>query len=248
MQVITVGIQKGGVGKTSIAWSLWNILQQRGYRVLGIDADSQCNFSFCVGLEETEEMMTLYDVITQGCSVKDAIHSTSILGSFIPGSIGLVRLDKTDLPAETIKGILAQVQDDYDFVVIDSAPNVGTMTANSLVASDWVVVPILADIFSATAINAFLDTTLEIPSLRVAGLLLNRYSARQVLSKELTDGFKQIAVSRFTTVFESTIRNSVTLKKAQASCNFSLIRGAILEDLNHFVDELLKTIGGNNRG
>ena len=81
--VISVTNQKGGVGKTLTATSLASILTTKGYRILSIDMDPQCNFDQVAGgpgpIKQFDlKSLSILDVLKQECTMEDAIVQTDI--------------------------------------------------------------------------------------------------------------------------------------------------------------------------
>lgn len=224
MKVIAVSNQKGGIGKSTTAHALGSYAAlKEGKRTLLVDLDAQGNLSQSLGIKTSPA--TSYDVLMRRASVCDATVVVNTLGiSAIPASPLLTRatLDITEVGKEyRLKEALATVKDDYDVVVVDTPPALSVLTINALTAADSLVIPVQADLFSLEAVKEMAGTIASVrkytnPSLRIEGLLLCRYQGRSILSRDCADSFDALATTMGTKVFKTRIRESVSIKEAQA--------------------------------
>lgn len=221
-KVISIITQKGGVGKTTIVNALASVLSKRGLRILTIDMDPQGNLSYSVGAE-TENSPTAYEVLTgdvdaqfsvQRCGMADIIPSNVLLSSV---ELEFTGYNREFLLANAIKTIKPL----YDFVLIDSPPGLGILTVNALTASDYVIMPMLPDIFSLQGITMVYETIEHIqqscnPKLRPLGILVNKFNRRSLLHREILGTAKMISESFGVPVFNTIIRNCNALSEAQS--------------------------------
>lgn len=256
--VICVSSLKGGVGKSETSTTVASILQDKGYKVLLIDADRQCNSTDTYGVSP-EGISTLFDVILyhdDPVPIDDAIMHTDS-GDIVPGDSLLKTSDRqflTDsdgsyLDSEflRLKDAIRGMKTHYDFIIIDTAPNENMVLYNCLAASDLVIIPLLADRYSVQGLSELDILISDIKhsynkSLKIAGLLLTRFKPGQLLAQEVRKALEGAAKKINTKVFDSYIRESVSVQKAQAvrmpliryddKCNAS-------QDYRKFVDELL---------
>ncbi|MGN0605718.1 MAG: ParA family protein [Oscillospiraceae bacterium] len=246
-KVISIITQKGGVGKTTIVNALASVLSKRGLRILTIDMDPQGNLSYSVGAE-TEVSPTVYEVFTgdvdaqyavQRCAMTDIIPSNILLSS--------VELEFTGYNREyLLSKAIQSIKPLYDFILIDSPPGLGILTVNALTASDYVIMPMLPDIFSLQGITMVYETVEHIqqscnPNLKPLGILVNKFNKRSLLHREVFGTAKMISESINVPVFNTIIRNCNELSEAQSlQCDITdyakRCRG--VKDFNMLANEL----------
>lgn len=223
-QIITVTNQKGGVGKTSITAALISELHQRGARVLGVDIDPQGNLGFSFGLD-IEEGLSVYDVLMGKCSVEDAIiHTpygdilhTDIMLSALAAEQNFPRQNKETLLAQS----LSRVKDAYDFIFIDTPPSLNILTVNAYAASTGLIIPMEGEVLSLVGISQIQETVEAVqrssnPDLKVLGIVMNKFSSRSILNREMLDLAEEIAAQMGSKVFSSKIRRGVDVATAPA--------------------------------
>jgi len=248
--IISVINQKGGVGKTTTVSALCNGLKARGYKVLAVDLDAQGNLTYSFGA--SSERSTVLGVLTGEVSAKDAIQHTE-QGDIISSSKSLIGADAflTDTGKEyTLKEGLEAIKKDYDFIILDTPPTLGILTVNALTASDTVVIPAQADIFSLQGIEQLSNTIRPVKKytnkdLTINGILLVRYNPRSVLSKEVSELADQLAQRIDTTLYKATIREAIAVKECAISQRglFEYApKSNVATDYNAFIDELLQRI------
>lgn len=221
-KTIVVSNQKGGVGKTTTTNALATGLKSRGFKVLAVDLDPQGNLSFSIGAD-AESSATIYDVLKGELKTQYAIQRTTIV-DIIPANILLssVELEFTGSQREfLLSSALAPVQDQYDYILIDSPPALSVLTVNAFAASDYVIVPMLSDIFSLQGIAQLFETINQVrklcnPGINVLGIVLTRHNPRTRFSKEVHGTVDMIAKDLDVSVFNTFIRESVALREAQS--------------------------------
>jgi len=223
MKTIAIINQKGGVGKSTTAEALAEGLACKGNRVLLIDLDAQGSVTLTA--EITPNKPTAYEVLTRQNKIGEAIQKRKGRADILPSSKNLARLD-VELTAtgkeyrlrEQIKPILT----DYDFIIIDTPPALGILTINALTAADGIIIPTQADIYSLQGIGQLAETLEAIqsytnPNLKLAGILLTRYNARNVISRDMAEIAGKTAKQTGTFLYKTVIREAVALKEAQAN-------------------------------
>ena len=180
---IVVANQKGGVAKTTTAVNLADALMFMKYKVLLIDLDPQSNATSVFRREnEKYEKNTVLDVILEKKSIKECIHNTDF-GDIVVGDRDLANWDGQLISApggtKRIKKAIKDVDNIYDFVIMDTPPNLNASMRNALFAADGIIAPLQAKRFALDGLSDFLDTIDELKS------IIKRTS--KVLDMKITD-------------------------------------------------------------
>lgn len=249
---IAISNQKGGVGKTATTSALAYGLKKRGYNVLVIDGDGQCNTTDAFQAT-IEGEITLYDVMQGEETVQEAIQKTSYI-DIIAGDYLLKQADKTfdSIGREHIlEEKLKSLQSDYDFIVIDTPPVLGVMLANALVASDYLIIPMGADRDSLQGLAQLSKVVDDVHKysntrLKVMGLLITRANKRANLVKDIHGILPAAEMALNTKTFKSVIRENVHVQDARALfmpiIEYKKKSGKdviAVEDYESFIDEVL---------
>lgn len=247
-EVIAVSNQKGGVGKSTTANALGAYLFHKGFKVLYVDMDAQGNLSYSMGA--SNKNISSLEVLTGTATAREAIVQTP-QGDLIPASQALASADAilTETGKEyKLREALEPLLGEYDYIIIDTPPAIGTLTINALTACNSVIVPAQADIFSLQGIGQLVQTIQTVKkycnrNLSIKGLLITRYNARTVLSKDMTDLLEDTAQKLQTKLYQTKIRECTALKEAQASQQDIYIyapRSNGTADYTAFVEEVLR--------
>ena len=216
--------QKGGVGKSTTAHAIGAGLSLRGRKVLYIDLDAQGNLSYTLGADATGLTgLSALEVLEGQATASKAIQRTP-QGDIIASSPALSGADTilTAVGKEyRLKEALEGLQGQYDYTVIDTPPALGILTVNALTACHGCIIPAQADIYSLHGIGQLYSSIQTVrkycnPSLKVLGILLTRYSARTVISREVGEMIEQTAGQLHTKLYRSRIREGTAIKEAQA--------------------------------
>ena len=174
---ITMGIQKGGCGKSTTTGILSYLLKEDGYRVLAIDMDSQGNLTELLSEQPSNEFMgkSILEGIQQN-DIKRYIVPISENLDLLPANNFLATLPRWIYTGKTYKGetinfsgnpslildnVLDQVRDEYDFIIIDTPPSLSEQTTNALCASEYVVVLFESSNWCYSAIPNFMDSVIS---------------------------------------------------------------------------------------
>ncbi len=221
--VISITNQKGGVGKTTTTINLADALRHFNYRVLVIDLDPQANTTDTYGAIAEDEY-SIVDVLNNSCKTIDAIQHLP-MGDIIPGDkILSQQLDHFNAQMgreKLLKKKLKEVDDEYDFVIIDTPPTLGLYMINALTASNGCIIPLQAERYSISGLSELFDTIQKIKEnelntdLEVYGTLITKFDTRNGLDKELKLGLPEIAEQYGFRNFKTNIRVSQEVKKSQ---------------------------------
>lgn len=244
-----VANQKGGIGKTTTATTLAGILGKKGKTLL-IDADPQGNStSTYQGL--VEDVATLYDVIVDAdrLPLEDAIQHLEN-GDLVASDPLLAKAEKMlDGDVEGLYRLKDAIEDfdGYDYIVIDTAPSLNVVLYNCLIAADQVIIPVTADAYGLQGISQLNDTIKAVqrrqnPNLKLAGLLLVKFSGRSNLEKVTKQQLEEVAAGMNTKVFATSIRECVKTKEAQEKKKLLIDyapKCTTMEDYFAFAEELI---------
>ena len=220
MKTLAIASQKGGTGKTttSAAVAFWAASQ--GLRVLAADLDPQGSLTYI--LQGDGDAPGCYELL-KGAPAQELIQpGRENAPDLIPASLQLAGADAeySSRPGRDflLKKSLTQV--DYDLAVIDTPPTLGTLLVNALAAADQVVIPVQADVFALQSVYQLMETITQVreycnPGLKVAGVVLTRYSGRAVLSRDLKESLEETCRELGVPVFRTVIREGIAAKEAQ---------------------------------
>ena len=250
--VIAITNQKGGVGKTTTSSALLAGLQQAGRRVLGVDLDPQGSLGFCLGLD-IDNCATVYDVMKGVKPIREVIIPSEC-GDILPSNILLSAAElEFNRPGREflLKNALAEVQDEYDYIIVDTPPALNVLTVNAYVVADGLIIPMAPEILSLLGVAQIRETIDTVrrcynSRLKVLGILLNKYNHRFTLNREVLEMAEQIAAQLDTRVFEAKIRTSVSVAEAPAHGESVLSYAPSSKpaaDFRLLLDEVIRELG-----
>ena len=219
-KIISFANQKGGVGKTTSCVNIAASLGLLGYKVLIIDLDPQGNTTSGVGISKKGLKGSTKELLTGEKSAKEIILETAYQNlSVIPNTaLAGAEFDLFDFDESEfrMKNTLAEVKDDYDYILIDCPPSLGMLTVNAFAASDGVIVPMQCEFYALEGLSQLMITINRIKrlynaDLNVSGILITMYNGRLLLSMQVISELKKHYADK---IFETKISRNVKLTEA----------------------------------
>ena len=218
---ISLANQKGGVGKTTSAVNCAAAIGALGKRVLLVDLDPQGNATSGVGIQRKKIKLSSYDLMIGRAKASEAVIETAFVNlSVIPAQISLtgaefelIDMEKREL---LLKNALSEIEDRYDYIIIDCPPSLGILSINALAASSGVIIPMQCEFYSLEGLSQLMLTIKQVkklynPPLEITGILITMYNGRLNLSMQVLDELKKYYAEK---LFKTGVVRNVKLSEA----------------------------------
>ena len=214
--LIAIANHKGGVGKTTSTQNIGVALSRQGKKTLSLDLDPQGNLSDAFGYEDVE--VSIYDALTdkQPLPLIKLSDNLDLIPSNLDLSVAEMELSGRTGREYTLKDVIADIKDNYDYVLIDCPPSLGLLTINALTACDEVYIPLDSHYFSMKGLDKLIFIINEIKKrlntgIQITGVFLTRFDKRVVVNKNIAS---MVEESFAETLFTTKIRNNIALVEA----------------------------------
>ena len=248
-KIISICQHKGGVGKTTSTAQIGAALSLRNKKTLLIDLDPQANLTRIMGIEPHLDS-NIYTILKGESELKTLEIDKNL--SLIPADISLFEAERYFIGQgreAKLRHLLNDVKDDYDAILIDCCPGVGTLLTMSLLASTDVILPIETEYLALHGISIITNLINDIKALNtdlnLSGAFATKYDKRRAIDTQVLNEIKNIFKDL---AFNTPIRKNVALVEAGASgksifeydkkCN-----GA--EDYKNLTNEIIKRVLNN---
>jgi chromosome partitioning protein len=223
MTTISITNQKGGVGKTTTAVNLSAGLARRGFRVLLVDSDPQCNASTHLGIKGEADTLTLDDLYYQPELQAAEIIQPARGFDLLPAGEALAYAEQklAGVPGREmiLSEKLANVSTHYDFCIIDCPPNLGFLTINAYTASGGLIITVKPEYFALEGLKqihsilGFIRKRLN-PDLNILGYVITDFDARKNQHKAIRKAMGRTFNGK---VFDTTIRTNARLSDCSSA-------------------------------
>lgn len=199
-EIMAIANQKGGVGKTTTTINLSAALAEQGKKVLIIDMDPQGNTSSGLGIDKDELETTVYQLMIgdnsfDECVQKDVFENLDVLAANV--NLAGIEIETMDMEDRNyiLRDIISEVEDKYDFIIIDCPPSLSMLTINSMCLADTVLVPIQCEYYALEGLSQLIHTIDLVKDrlnkkLVMEGVVFTMYDARTNLSLQVVENVK----------------------------------------------------------
>ena len=258
MRTIAIINLKGGVAKTTSSINIAYILTIRGYKVLLVDNDKQGDCSRGLN-RRTSDGDGIDRIMTDRHPDMDhLIHKTDYEGlDIITANLGLltanmeVTMDRVRPQQNRLKKALQQVADQYDFCVVDNAPDINISVINALTAANDVLIPVEVDDNTLEGMNELLEQIQEVkeelnPDLQNVKCFISKFQKFNEAHKQGAEVIREQYPTMQTLIRASAVVARSTFARTPVALHSP--RSAAAEDYEKLVTEYLQMVGGVQDG
>jgi chromosome partitioning protein len=251
---IAVANQKGGVGKTTTAVNLGAGLARRGYRTLLVDLDIQGSATASLLGRGPEERISVAEVLVRERPIDECVVQTSTPELWLaPAGEALAALDihlATAMGRERVlqRSLATELVRSMDVVIVDTAPYLGLLTINALVAAEHVLIPVSCEYLPILGLKLFGDTLEQVrrrlgAPCSVLGYLLTLYDRRERITREVEELLRErfggqvfTTAIRINTHYKASPSHRKTIyqyegESGKGRCDYDLLVGEVVHRL-----------------
>jgi chromosome partitioning protein len=239
---------KGGTGKSSLSASYGFRLAQMGARTLMIDLDPQGHLTQCLGLTNQQFPKTLFNALIEKEEVEKIIVKTDLPTlDVIPSNLNLspVELSLFSMNSREfrLRRLINSIEKNYELIVMDASPSIGLLNLNAILASNDLLIPVLADFLSYHGLKILFETLSTIEEdfsfvFENIFIFLNRYNeshrickrSKKALETHYSKYLLETVIRQDTKIAEATSQGTPIFLFAQSS------KGAA--DIQSLIDEI----------
>jgi chromosome partitioning protein len=220
-KIIAIANQKGGVGKTTTSVNLGACLAEMGKQVVVVDIDPQGNTTSGLGIDKKAVDKCIYDVLIGGLPMRQVLQPTRLPNLKVaPSTLDLagaeIELVSMISREHRLKKALAEIKDEFDYILIDCPPSLGLLTINALTSADSLLIPIQCEFYALEGLGQLMNTVFLVqanlnPGLKIEGVVLTMFDGRTNLAIQVVEEVKRYFRNK---VYRTIIPRNVRLSEA----------------------------------